>query len=89
MPDLIAQGPRPQDRWRRAIPSDPHREPVVLGRVSHGWAVPWDDRVSRKHAELRWNGSTLEVSKLADARNPIFYRGVRRDQFKVGLGNTL
>ena len=86
MPDLIAQGPRPQDRWRRALPASTASQPVVLGRVSHGWAVPWDDRVSRKHAEVRWTGSALEVSKLIDARNPIFYRGIRRDQFKVGLG---
>lgn len=86
MPDLIAQGPRPQDRWRRALPSPKGGEPVVLGRLSHGWAVPWDDRVSRQHAEVRWTGTALEVSKLLDARNPIFYRGVRRDQFKVGLG---
>jgi adenylate cyclase len=86
MPDLIAQGPRQQDRWRRALPVSKAGEPVVLGRVSHGWAVPWDDRVSRRHAEVRWTGSSLEVTKLLDARNPIFYRGVRRDQFKVGLG---
>jgi adenylate cyclase len=86
MPDLIAQGPRPQDRWRRALPASSASEPIVLGRVSHGWAVPWDDRVSRKHARVRWTGAVLEVSKLLDARNPIFYRGVRRDQFSVGLG---
>ncbi|MDZ4852166.1 MAG: adenylate/guanylate cyclase domain-containing protein [Pirellulaceae bacterium] len=86
MPDLIAQGPRPQDRWRRALPVSTTAEPVYLGRASHGWAVPWDDRVSRKHAEVRWTGSELEVSKLLDARNPIFYQGIRRDQFKAGLG---
>lgn len=86
MPDLIAQGPRPQDRWRRTLPVSTSNELVVLGRVSHGWAVPWDDRVSRKHAEVRWTGAALEVSRLIDARNPIFYRGIRRDQFQVGLG---
>lgn len=86
MPDLIAQGPRPQDRWRRALPTSTSIEEVVIGRISHGWAVPWDDRVSRKHAELRWTGSTLEVSRLLDARNPIFYRGVKRDQFQVNVG---
>lgn len=62
-------------------------EPVVLGRASHGWAVPWDDRVSRKHAEVRWNGKSLQVSKLLDARNPIFFRGVRKDQFDAGIGD--
>jgi adenylate cyclase len=86
MPDLIAQGPRPQDRWRRSIPIGSTAEPLVLGRVSHGWAVPWDDRVSRRHAEAYWNGKSLKVSRILEARNPIFYRGVKRDEFEVAVG---
>jgi adenylate cyclase len=86
MPDLIAQGPRPQDRWRRALPTEPSNAPVVVGRTSLGWSVAWDDRVSRRHAELSWNGSRLAVSRLLEARNPIFYQGVRRDQFEAAIG---
>lgn len=87
MPDLIAQGPRPQDRWRRPLPSGPGTEPVVLGRTTPAFSVPWDDRVSRRHAELVWNGSQLEINRLLDARNPVFYRGTRRDQFKISIGD--
>ncbi len=86
MPDLIAQGPRPQDRWRRSIPVGKASEPFVIGRASHGWAIPWDDRVSRRHAEIHWNGKTLKVSRVLDARNPVFYRGVKRDEFELSVG---
>lgn len=84
MPDLIAQGPRPQDRWRRPLQTSAAES--VLGRASEQWTVPWDDRISRKHAILRWNGRTLEVRRIADARNFIFYRGQQRDQFQVQIG---
>ena len=87
MPDLIAQGPRSQDRWRRALPLAESGELVTLGRTSSGWAVPWDDRVSRQHADILWTGSTLTVSRKLDARNPIFYKGVRKDQFQIDVGD--
>ncbi|MCC6509368.1 MAG: adenylate/guanylate cyclase domain-containing protein [Pirellulaceae bacterium] len=84
MPDLIAQGPRQQDRWRR--PLSVTNAEAVLGRTADHWSVPWDDRISRKHASLRWNGKTLEVTRFADARNFIFYRGQQLDNFKVQIG---
>lgn len=84
MPDLIAQGPRPQDRWRRNLP-DPNIE-AVLGRSSEPWAVAWDDRISRRHAKIRWNGLKLEVSKLPESRNLVFFRGQQRDDFTVSIG---
>lgn len=87
MPDLIAQGIQPADRWRRSLPIAVDAEPVTLGRTAQGWAVPWDDRISRNHATVRWNGHRLEVSRLIDARNPIFYRGLRKDQFEIGIGD--
>jgi len=88
MPDLIAQGPSPSDRWRRPLPKDPStHQPIVLGRTATGWAVPWDDRISRNHVRLFWNGSRLEVAKLIDARNPIFVKGLRQDEFDIGIGD--
>ncbi len=87
MPDLIAQGPSPSDRWRRPLPKDPAlQQPVILGRTTVGWAVPWDDRISRSHVRLMWNGSRLEVLRLLDARNPIFHKGLRQDEFNIGIG---
>lgn len=85
MPDLIAQGPTPSDRWRRSLNSDA-KTPIVLGRTSPGWSVPWDDRISRNHARLTWNGQRLEISRLIDSRNPVFYKGLRRDDFSIGVG---
>jgi len=84
MPDLIAQGPRPQDRWRRNLP-DKGSE-TTLGRTCRPWDVAWDDRVSREHATIRWNGNKLEVSKLDKARNAIFYRGQQRKKFLAAVG---
>ncbi|MCA9132233.1 MAG: adenylate/guanylate cyclase domain-containing protein [Planctomycetales bacterium] len=84
MPDLIAQGARPQDRWRRPLP-EPGSE-AVLGRTSEPWAVAWDDRVSRAHATIKWNGAKLEVAKLPQARNAIFYRGQQRERFAASVG---
>lgn len=84
MPDLIAQGPRPQDRWRRSLPGK--GQELLLGRTAEPWDVHWDDRISRKHAILCWNGSTLEVSKLEQARNAIFYRGQQCVKFAASIG---
>lgn len=84
MPDLIAQGPRPQDRWRRELPTS--GDESTLGRTSEPWSVNWDDRISRKHASIRWNGNKLEVKKLEQARNAIFYRGQQRDTFLASIG---
>ncbi len=84
MPDLIAQGPRPQDRWRRPLPEI--GVVATLGRTSEPWTVGWDDRISRRHATIRWNGVKLEVIKIAESRNAIFYRGQQRDQFAAAVG---
>jgi len=72
MADLIAQGEQPSDRWRRALPLG---QPVLLGRTTIPWAVPWDDRISREHARLTWTGEALRIEQLAEAKNPIFLRG--------------
>ncbi len=86
MPDLIAQGPRPQDRWRRTLPDRSQFDLIVLGRATVDWAVPWDDRISKRHVTIQWNGKQLEVAKLNEARNPVFFRGTRRDQFTMNIG---
>ncbi len=84
MPDLIAQGIRPQDRWRRALPESDSQ--VVLGRTADPWAVPWDDRVSRQHATMQWVNNKLQVTRLPQARNDIFFRGQRHDEFTAAVG---
>lgn len=85
MPDLIAQGRRPQDRWRRVLPEA--GVCVTLGRTSQPWAVSWDERISRQHAVIAWNGDNLEVTRLPEARNAIFFQGRQCDQFNCSVGD--
>ncbi|HBE67374.1 MAG TPA: adenylate/guanylate cyclase domain-containing protein [Planctomycetaceae bacterium] len=84
MPDLIAQGPRPQDRWRRALPQV--GEETVLGRTARPWDIGWDDRISRAHANMTWDGTKLHVNRLPQARNAIFYQGKQEDSFAAEVG---
>ncbi len=83
MPDLIAQGSEPRDRWRRPLIA---HAPVVIGRHCGQWDVPWDILVSRCHAELTWNGNELIVTRLQTAHNPIFFRGEQRDRCQLRPG---
>ncbi len=82
MPDLIAQGGRPEQRWRRGVPP---RQTVVVGRDGP-WAVAWDRQVSRQHAEICWKHGRLQVRRLPDAANPVFLRGAANDQFFIKPG---
>ncbi len=83
MPDLIAQGPHAHDRWRRALPPG---ETICLGRDCGPWSVPWDDQISRRHAELRRRAARLEVRRLPTARNPVFIAGREAESFELGAG---
>jgi len=83
MADLIAQGEEAQQRWRRTLPEG---QPVVLGRTAGLWAVPWDQHISRQHAELVWTGQRLEVSQLPRVRNPIYLRGKEAKRFSLRPG---
>ena len=42
MPDLIAQGPSSENRWRRELPNFTMGTEVVIGRTGADWNVPWD-----------------------------------------------
>ncbi len=59
---------------------------VVIGRGQDPWGVPWDDRISRRHVRIEPDGDRWRVSKLIEARNPVFYQGQRREQFTLGPG---
>jgi adenylate cyclase len=83
MADLIAQGPKPRDSWRRPLPAD---GPVVLGRDTGAWDVPWEPFLSRRHAELQWAEGRLEVRQLPTARNPLFLKGQESAHFAVKPG---
>jgi len=83
MPDLIAQGTEPQQRWRRSLPE---RQEIVLGRAGGAWGVPWDHQVSRRHLRVQWTGTRLEVARLPEARNPVYFRGREEERFALVPG---
>ncbi|HEX3871222.1 MAG TPA: FHA domain-containing protein, partial [Pirellulales bacterium] len=83
MPELIAQGPEPSQRWRRALRNG---LPVVLGRECGPWSVPWDDHISRQHLQMQWLGEHLRVERLPTARNPIFKGGQEVATFEMAPG---
>ena len=83
MPDLIAQGALPEQRWRRKVPLG---QAVPVGRVAGRWSVPWDDRVSRTHVRLSFEDGQLSVSRIPESLNPVFYQGTARDQFELRCG---
>lgn len=85
MADLIAQGPQPNQRWRKRLPASTS---IVLGRTCSGWSVPWDEHVSRRHVELVWSGAKLVVQRLAEARNPLYFAGASCDQCSVRPGEV-
>jgi adenylate cyclase len=80
--DLIAQGTDAAQRWRRPLPTG---ETIVLGRAS-AWAAPWDDRISRVHVQLVWDGQMLAVCKIPTARNAVFFGGNETTEFRVAPG---
>ena len=85
MAELIAQGPKPEQRWQQPLPAE---EPIVLGRHSPPWSVPWDGFISRQHALLTWQNGSLTVEKLPTGRNPICRNGKYVDQCRIGPGDS-
>src|SRR5438045_9771322 len=59
----------------------------VIGRQSGECSTPWDDRVSRRHVAIVLKDDRLEVDALPEARNPVFYRGHKSDQFSLRAGD--
>jgi adenylate cyclase len=83
MAELIAQGPKPEQRWRRTLTTD---QTVLLGRTAGTWGVPWDEQISRRHAKLCYHAGRLHVRHLPTARNPIFVRGHEMEAFELKPG---
>ncbi|MCS7237593.1 MAG: adenylate/guanylate cyclase domain-containing protein [Thermoguttaceae bacterium] len=70
---LVAQGEKPEFRWRRTLPVG---QEITLGRTEvAAWSVPWDLRISRKHVAILYRHGHLFLRVLPEARNPVFFRG--------------
>jgi len=72
MTELIAQGKKPSERWRRTLPTG---AAVILGAAPDAWQVPWEPWLSRRHVELIWSGERLHLRRLETATNPVYFRG--------------
>lgn len=59
---------------------------VRLGRAAkQGWEVPWDQMISREHADLKFADGKLKVQCLEQARNPIIFAGKPVREAILGL----
>ncbi len=83
MADLIAQGEKAEDRWRRTLDDD---ELLLLGRRCSGYSVPWDPQISRQHVRMRFREGRLKVDRIAEAANAVFYSGQNLDSFWMSPG---
>lgn len=83
MAELIAQGPKPGERWRRKLPAN---QAVVVGRDAGEWSVPWETFLSRRQAELTWHNGVLSVKRLDGAANPMFFGGEETTRFEMSGG---
>ena len=83
MPYLIAEGTDESQRWRRPLPAG---RAVVLGREAE-LTVAWDAAISRRHVELTYVNGQLQLRQLADARNPVYFRGRAVDHAALRPGD--
>lgn len=92
MPELIAEGRQPRQRWR--IELHPERTYAVGRDPTAELPVMWDEHISRRHAELILHDGRLSVRQLSSSTNPLFFAGrqVETCELTVGehfvLGNT-
>ena len=61
-------------------------QPMELGREAQPFRADWDHQISRRHAILTLIGDTLQVERLAAARNPVFFGGDEQDSFRLKPG---
>lgn len=85
MAELIANGEKDGQTWRHELPES---KTIILGRSSDPWNIPWEPWLSRQHAELTWENHCLRVSRLPEAKNPIWYRGQKATSFSAKPGET-
>lgn len=86
MLELVIYGIHPQDSRRISLAPG---QDLILGRAADAdIAVPWDDRISRRHARLQVRQKQVQVSKNADAENEIFLSGAGLADFELEPGNA-
>lgn len=78
---LTADSSATDSDWRQVL-----REGgvAVLGRAADSdLVVDWDPAVSRRHIEIVVDGTTAQVTRHGDAKNPVFLNGKEVDSFHL------
>src|SRR5262249_36749648 len=81
-----AKGLKPGQTAEMAVSSTP----VMLGRAPgrDGFAVPWDEYISREHATLQVEAKQLRVSRVESGKNPLTFRMKPVDSARVAPGES-
>ena len=81
---LVAQGSSPRQRWRQQLDGE---RTYLLGRsIDCDCPVPWESTLSRRHCQLRLVGESLEVRRLEQALNPVYFHGEEATLCRVAPG---
>ncbi|QDV16629.1 Adenylate cyclase 2 [Gimesia panareensis] len=81
---IYGSSPRNSSR----ISLEPGQE-LILGRAADAdISVPWDDRISRRHARLQVQQKQVQVCRLDGAENEIFLSGAGLTDFQLEPGNA-
>ncbi len=65
----------------------PAGQTLRIGRApQNGWAIPWGAQISREHADLVWDGESLHVTCLEQARNPLLLAAMAYRELTVTVG---
>ncbi len=83
MAELIARSENEDQEQRLVLHNNSE---ITIGRAAEHWDVSWEPWLSRLHARLTWKNHALTVEKMADAKNPIYFRGEERDSFILKPG---
>jgi Fe-S-cluster-containing hydrogenase component 2 len=84
--ELVATGPQAGQRWREIV--EPGRTTRIGRAPAQGWAVSWDQRISREHCDVELEGDRLRVRCLEKALNPAHVQGQALRDFTVGEGES-
>lgn len=83
MLELIAQGGKPAQFRRHPVASGSR---LVIGRDCAGLSIPWDAQISRNHVQLDVRPGHVQLTRLATAKNPLFFGGEAVDSCRVEIG---
>ena len=61
----------------------------VLGRAEDaGLQTTWDERISRRHVEIQASGEGVEIRRLTDASNPVYFDGSEVTSASLSTGQS-